>query len=517
MMDFFGTGSYAKASDLESIKNSLRSEVGGVKSEVANIKSDIGVLRKNIDLKVTDSEETAKNAAASAVEAAGRVLELESQFKLQLEQLNQFSIAARAEIDSIAAERERILNSHKELHSSIEKTTELFDEMLEVKSEVDSAKANIHSNIEVINEALKKSEILPEAVEKVEGLLDSAGDLSSKINDLLSHSASKKGEIDDLRDKILGKEIEVDGENVHVDGIKDKLEKSYIEVDSKIKNLDGSIQGLADSIKSNHDQQLSKHTETFEAIVSDSKNRFNEIDNQLKDLLPGAMAAGLSAAYAKKKDDETESLVKSEESFKMAIRNMIIISAIPFAVDAYLLIWEKVGIVKVLQDTPNLLLAIIPLYLPALWIAISLNKKANLSKRLIEEYTHKEVLGKTFSGISNQIETLKADVSIKEELRTQLLFNLLHVSAENPGKLITDYNKSDHPLLSVIENSKKLSDSMESLSKIPGLGSIAKRLADRAEKTLEETAKDVAKGLDLNVSLEGKLGSAKKEDEEAKQ
>jgi len=514
MMDFFGTGNYVKVSDLESLKTALRSEFAGIKDDVAGVKNDIGVLRNDVDLKVTDSEETAKNAAASAVEAEARVIELESQFKSELEGLRQINIAAKAEIDKVTAECERTTNSNAELHSLIEKTTALFDEVFEAKSEVNSAKSSIHSNIELINIALKKSEMLPDAVEKVEELLGESNELSSKIGDLLTHSAYKKGEIDELRDKILGKEIEVDGESVHVDGIKDKLEKSYSEIDQKIKNLNENIQSLVDSIKSSHDQSLSKHTENFENLVSNAKTRIEEVDTQLKDLLPGAMAAGLSAAYGKKKDDETESLAKSEDKFQIAIRNMLIISAIPFAVDAYLLFWQKVGIIKVIQDTPNLLLAILPLYLPALWIALSLNKKINLSKRLIEEYTHKEVLGKTFSGISNQIETLKADASIKEELRTQLLFNLLHVSAENPGKLITDYNKSDHPLLSVIENSKKLSDSMESLSKIPGLGAITKRLAERAEKKLEETAKDVAEGLEINVSLEGKVG-AEKEDEEA--
>lgn len=135
-------------------------------------------------------------------------------------------------------------------------------------------------------------------------------------------------------------------------------------------------------------------------------------------------------------------------------------------------------------------------------IAISLNKKINLSKRLIEEYTHKEVLGKTFSGISNQIETLNAKGSIKEELRTQLLFNLLQVSAENPGKLITDYDKSDHPLVSVMESSQKLSNSMESLARIPGFSAITKRLAERAEKKLDETGRGVAKGIELNAALD---------------
>lgn len=488
MMDFFGGSNYAKISDLESFR--------------ATVGAEINRLTRAVDLKATDSEETAKVAAANAVEAESRVKDLESQFKVALEGLHQFSTAAKAKLDELTSECDKSKNINQELSSSIEQTNHLYNSLLSAKSEVESAKSGIHSNIEIINNAIIKSETLPDSVNKIEGLLTSAEKLSSSISDLLSHSAAKKGEIDDLRDKILGKDMEVDGSNVHVDGIKDKLEKTYIDIDSRIKNLEVDIQILTDSIKSNHDSQLAKHTKTFEDLVSLSTSRIDEVDTELKNLMPGGMAAGLSAAYAKKKEDETESLVKSEEKFQRAIFAMAGISGIPLLVNIYLLFWQKIGIIKVIQDTPNLLLAILPLYLPALWIAISLNKKINLSKRLIEEYTHKEVLGKTFSGISNQIETLKADGGTKEELRTRLLFNLLQVSAENPGKLITNYNKSDHPLLSVLENSKTLSDSMEALSKIPGLEVITKGLAARAEKKIEDTVKEVANGLEINNLLE---------------
>jgi DNA repair exonuclease SbcCD ATPase subunit len=488
MMDFFGAGSYAKTSDFESFATTIKDEINGIKREIS--------------LKATDSEQVAKTAAINAVESEQRVKDLESQFRAALEELRQFGAAAKRELDSITVECENVRTSNGELKSSIEQTTELFNFALAAKSEIDSAKTEIHSNIEIINAALAKSETLPSSVEKVEIALSSSEEMFSKINDLLSHSASKKSEIDELRDKILGKEMEVDGSSVHVDGIKDRLEKSYTDIDSRIKNLEGEIQHFVDGIKSNFDGRLGKQTEDFERLVTNSTARIEAIDTELKDLLPGAMAAGLSAAYAKKKDDETESLGKSETKFQKAIFAMAAISGIPLAVDTYLLFGEKLGVLKIIQDTPNLLFAILPLYLPALWIAISLNKKINLSKRLIEEYTHKEVLGKTFSGISNQIETLKTDTSTKEDLRTRLLFNLLHVSAENPGKLITDYNKTDHPLLSVLDNSKKLSESMEALANIPGLSAITKGLVARAERKVDETAKEVAKGLDLNKVLE---------------
>jgi hypothetical protein len=93
---------------------------------------------------------------------------------------------------------------------------------------------------------------------------------------------------------------------------------------------------------------------------------------------------------------------------------------------------------------------------------------------------------------------------MKEELRTRLLFNLLHVSAENPGKLITDYEKTDHPMLSILENSKKLTESMDSLSKVPGLSAIIKGLEARTAKKIDETTAEVKKAVEINNVFEKK-------------
>ena len=163
--------------------------------------------------------------------------------------------------------------------------------------------------------------------------------------------------------------------------------------------------------------------------------------------------------------------------------------------------WKGADLIQVIQDTPNLIISILPLYFPVLWLAYSTNKKLNLSKRLIEEYTHKAVLGKTFSGLSNQIETLPHESAVKDELRTRLLFNVLQVSSENPGKLITNYQKSDHPLMEALENSAKLSESVDALTKIPGLSSIAKKLSEKSDEIFRTQQKKVDTGLAAQEAL----------------
>ena len=119
----------------------------------------------------------------------------------------------------------------------------------------------------------------------------------------------------------------------------------------------------------------------------------------------------------------------------------------------------------------------------------------NLSKRLIEEYTHKEVLSKTFEGLARQIQNIE-DSAISADLKTRLLYNILEVSSENPGKLISDYNKSDHPLMDALDKSVKLSNTIDRLKDIPGMSKLISVLDDKATKIRENQAEKATDGLD---------------------
>ena len=324
----------------------------------------------------------------------------------------------------------------------------------------------------------------------------------SRIKNTLAHAVSRKSEIDELHKLILGENVDdVDGDSQHINGLKDELEATYKTLSETATAIDDTTKAAISKLTEKHNSLLEVSKIEYEQLLTTAAARYNQINTQLTGLLPGAMAEGLSSAYDKKKDSEEISLSKFEQRFSYAIYGLVAISLIPFAVDIYLLSIEKRDLVQVIKDTPSLIFSILPLYFPVLWLAYSTSKKANLSKRLIEEYTHKSVLGKTFSGLSNQIETLQHQGAVKEELRTRLLFNVLQVSAENPGKLITDYNKSDHPLMDALEKSSKLSDSLETLSKIPGLSAIARKISQRGDIELKIQNEKVENGLLANVEL----------------
>jgi len=202
----------------------------------------------------------------------------------------------------------------------------------------------------------------------------------------------------------------------------------------------------------------------------------------------------LSYAYSDKKDAEIKESAALEKDFKKYVGGLIFISFIPFVISIYLLI-TGVTLDAAILKMPRLVLSIFPLYIPVLWVAYSANRKMNLSKRLIEEYTHKEVLSKTFEGLSKQIQSIE-DADISADLKTRLLYNILEVSSENPGKLISDYNKSDHPLMDALDKSVKLTNAIDHLSKIPGMSKLVNVLDNKSKKVLEKEAKKAASGID---------------------
>jgi hypothetical protein len=90
--------------------------------------------------------------------------------------------------------------------------------------------------------------------------------------------------------------------------------------------------------------------------------------------------------------------------------------------------------------------------------------------------------------LSKQIENIN-DSDISGDLRIKLLYNILEVNSENPGKLISDYNKSDHPLMDALDKSIKLSNAVTKLAKIPGFSRITASLERKSQEILKEEAK----------------------------
>ena len=314
-----------------------------------------------------------------------------------------------------------------------------------------------------------------------------------------------KREIDNIHDEIFGYDSTVEGseEETRVEGVLDKLNKTYKELRTELSKMTTDI----DSHKSNTSEFLSKLKSEAELkygqYILNCNDSYNEVLQNIRSLLPQAMTAGLASAYNEKIDKEILEQKKHEKSFGRSIFYLVLISMIPFVVNAYRFLHSGDNLVEIIKDTPSLLSAILPLYIPVLWMAYTANKSYKLSKRLIEEYTHKGVVSKTFEGLSHQIDELE-DKNISEELRVKLLFNIVSVNTENPGKLISNYDKSDHPLMDALDKSAQLADAVTKLSKIPGFSALAKKLDEKANQIVADKADKINSVLGSDLDDGGK-------------
>jgi hypothetical protein len=391
-------------------------------------------------------------------------------------------------------------------HKALEEINLTIQE-IEIKSEsvkkTYNEASNISAKLTILGEKIQNIELLfsdkeslNEKINALEEMYKSGSETASKITATYNNLLKRKKEIDDLYFEIIGFEDENEetGEVTKEKGIKDQLEQTYDQIKNEIEALKQDLLLFKKSEKENYKNDLSKNKEMLNERMETLENEYNETSQKIRALLPDALTAGLSHAFSEKRKEEILDGKKLNTYFFLAILGLVLISLIPFIINMYML-REGKTLESIISDAPRIVLAILPLYIPFLWLAYFSNKRINLSKRLVEEYTHKEVLSKTFEGLSKQIESIE-DEDMSEELRIKLLYNILDVSSENPGKLISDYNKADHPVMDVLEKSFKLSNAVDSLKKIPGMKKVAKILDERTASMLDAQANKIEAAID---------------------
>lgn len=420
-------------------------------------------------LQPSESKEIAQTAARSATSYRTNVKKIKEEVEAVLgevrlanDTVQDIRNSVKDNFDNVHADEESIANAISNIKNASSYATDLKEE---IESRYDEISALVDNYKDI---SLKLESAIDDSNEITE--------INSKVNSIIKNVISNHSKIRELRDEILGYDDEnEDGEPERIEGLRDELESSYKSLKLDCQSLYDDFEDLRKYTKDKYDSFTEDSMSEVNNMISGHEKQYQEVYSKIEKLLPAALTTGLSAAYDEKISSEEKQLASSNSTFTNAIRSLVLVSLIPFAVDLYLLVGLNKDLVAVISDTPKLLLSILPLYLPIFWIAYSSNKKVNLSKRLIEEYTHKGVLSKTFEGLSTQIEELKDD-SLSSELRVKLLFNILSVNAENPGKLISDYKTTDHPIMDALDKSVKLANAVEKLKNIPGFSKLVNKL-----------------------------------------
>ena len=109
---------------------------------------------------------------------------------------------------------------------------------------------------------------------------------------------------------------------------------------------------------------------------------------------------------------------------------------------------------------PRAVLSILPLYIPVLWVAYSANRKMNLSKRLSEEYAHKEALAKSYASYKEQIESLDSDDKSMQKI---FIMKAVDAIAYNASETLDGKHGDNHPMHGIVE---KITDAVSQINKL---------------------------------------------------
>ncbi len=486
---------------LESLAKQLDSKLNTLSTQFETETSTILTQQKSLQNQVADIKKGAPEFETEARQASINALEHAKQSNEILERINDV-------LTEVEKNRQTVLNQAGEAKKSTDTFNQEYQKIVDILNSFKTRENELLGSIQSVEEKItsiegvfQKHPNINNEIEIIEKLLAQIQDVEGKSSQLLKSITTRKNEIDRLHNEIIGfTEINSETrEETVIPGLKDELQNSYDGLAEKLDALKADIQALNDSTNDSYKSFIETSQKDKDDTFQRWEDNYEALKEKINKLLPNALTAGLSYAFASKKDDEVKAYQNHKTQFVWGIRGMIAVSIVPVCISTYFLA-NLVPIEDVINRIPRVVIGILPLYIPVLWLTISASKKMNLSKRLIEEYSHKEVLSKTFEGLSTQIEKIGSE-NISTELRMALLDNFLEMYSQNPGRLISDYNNSDHPLMELLETANKLESSVEKIDKIPGMRKIAKILERKASEKITQATERVERSLDKAIDL----------------
>lgn len=310
-------------------------------------------------------------------------------------------------------------------------------------SEIKSIQENANAIETKLNTELDNFLKLREEIEKYRESIFSDDGMKEKVEELLSNSEAKLSEIERLHAEIFDE-----------DGLKQEVDEFYTNISSQNKTINelkedssATLQGLEDfydKILGKEDESgkktggLKQEIEQRKIELDDFKQkqheRYEELNKQIENLLPGATSAGLSSAYNEMRNKFSNSAKWYGWGF---YGSLIILMFVIFCVRDLLIITEipldkGLGI-SLLALLGNFSVKL-PFILPALWLVIFISKRRSEAERLTQEYAHKESLAKSYDSYKQQIEKLSEEN--QKELLPVLMENMIKAIALNPAETL---------------------------------------------------------------------------------
>ena len=208
-----------------------------------------------------------------------------------------------------------------------------------------------------------------------------------------------------------------------------KFKESYI----KLYGEDDSSEGLESKLESLYDKYVNE--------LNTHQSKSEELLAQIEGALSGATNVELSKAFQDQKKSYTWPKIIWTIVFIACISLMVYLAS-----DLDLNVSGEDKVEYTIEFLKRL-----PLFGPLIWLALFSSKQQSQSKRLREEYAHKETITKIYVGHKRQIEKLN-DSEAKEELITKLAASTIEAIEFNPSSTLEKQtHKEDLPVSELVK------------------------------------------------------------------
>ncbi|MEA3587660.1 hypothetical protein J6I75_04785 [Pseudidiomarina sp. 1APP75-27a] len=328
----------------------------------------------------------------------------------------------------------RMKNMETETHDILNRSTDFFQEIktfqeqcFEGDDQGQSIKAqiitlltkvqNAHSNIIILRKELLEGDANePSLALEVKEARDIAVEQSEEITVRLSKTEQELKQLLSFHDRIFGEPSE---DGARTGGLKDEIEKRIMDLDN---------------------------------FKKEQKQKYDELNNEINSLIPGATTTGLATAYHELKKEFNDPIEKYTKYFYLSIAAIVIIALFTVVQKVGWLYIEFIDLTEISKITNNFVNRL-PLYIPLVWLAMFSSKRRSEAQRLQQEYAHKEALAKSYQSFKMQIEQLQAQ---DDELMKKLLNAAIDALARNASDTLDNKHGDKTPIHDCLSQVSKL-------------------------------------------------------------
>lgn len=313
--------------------------------------------------------------------------------------------------------------------------TTLRDSISTLKVEVEGMKT---TSATIVADFQEKQRVAIENEKKITEFLGTIETKKAAIEEIQRNTTAWEQDIKTAKESLTTKVSEFDALNERSKTIQQEIETTHEKIFGK-KDAEGNLAGgyLQDT------EELKNRIATF---LSEQQTKFSTQFDEIKSLLPDATSAGLAAAYQQQK-----------ESYKKPIQlwSIVFFATILIMIGlGVFILWNHFtyssdnslngALISLLKD--------LPFFIPTIWLAAFASKQQSQYKRLQQEYAFKETNAKSFHGHKEQIERLMKDNGADKELLSQLVAQLVIITAQNPSNTLDNKAHEDSgPLIKLFE------------------------------------------------------------------